>query len=288
MLKKTFAVFLCASLAYLAYSAAIGTASGSSERGSTASTIQAASQKDRDVHQVFVDECVQITPGKDSFPAEFQMGGLDEGPLAVASKTVSMTVPFRICRHEVTQELYRSVMRSNPSRWQGTRNSVEMVAFADAERFCELLTAVLKEKNLIDKNEIVRLPTEVEWEYCCRAGTKTRYSFGDSATSDGDKGSKATILDDYAWHTGNAAGNDPAVGVLKANPWGLYDMHGYLSEFVSDPASPVPNGDRIIRGGSWRNPHSQLTSTYRSSCPHDDATDAIGFRCVIAESTTKP
>jgi formylglycine-generating enzyme required for sulfatase activity len=165
---------------------------------------------------------------------------------------------------------------------------------------------LLKSKNLIAKNEIVRLPTEAEWEYCCRAGTTTRYSFGDSAATEEDKSPKATILNEYAWHTGNAAGNDPVVGSLKPNPWGLYDMHGYLWEFVSDPFSPSADGSqsipkaesepaqndsvatdkspaRIIRGGSWRDEYAMLTSACRLTLPDHAASDAIGIRCVIAE-----
>ena len=156
MLKKTFALLLCGSLAWCVYSVVAGMAAESLASGSAAPTVQAVEKKDADVLKLFVEECVQITPGQDSFPAEFQMGGADEGPLALAPKTVAMTHPFRICKHEVTQELYRNVMRSNPSRWQGKRNSVEMVSFSDAERFCERLTNALHEKNLIGKTELVR------------------------------------------------------------------------------------------------------------------------------------
>ena len=81
-------------------------------------------------------------------------------------------------------------------------------------------------------------PAKAEWEYCCRAGTTTKYSFGDEAQKPGDVTPKATLLGEYGWHTGNAAGNDPPVGALKPNPWGLYDMHGYLWEFTADGWNP--------------------------------------------------
>jgi formylglycine-generating enzyme required for sulfatase activity len=228
------------------------------------------------------------------------MGGPPDGPLASTPREVTMPAAFRISRYEVTQELYRAVMGVNPSRWKGERNSVEMVSFQDAEQFCIRLSAMLQAARLITAKDHVRLPNEAEWEYCCRAGTTTRFSFGDSATLDGDQENAAGALNEFAWHTGNAAGNDPVVGALKPNPWGLYDMHGYLWEFVSTPyiSSPAANDQnaatlagtpagkaaRIIRGGSWRDHHSLLTSHSRLVLPAHAASDAIGFRCVIETS----
>ena len=107
------------------------------------------------------------------------------------------------------------------------------------------------------------------------------------------------LLDKYGWHTGNAAGNDPPVGALKPNAWGLYDMHGYLWEYVSDGWHPhyenapkdgsswEPNLrelPRIMRGGSWRDPYPLLRSAARWSVPDHARSDAIGFRCVLAKS----
>ncbi len=210
----------------------------------------------------FVDESVSINPGSENFPSEFQMGRHFEGPMAATKRTVKMSQPFRISRFETTQELYATIIGSNPSRWKGPRNSVESMSYTDAETFCTKLTIRLQAAKLIEATEIVRLPTEAEWEYCCRAGTDTRYSFGDAAALETDKDPIASILNEYAWHTGNAAGNDPAVGVLKPNPWDLFDMHGYLWEYVSDPEASHNSADKktpatahaacIIRGGSWR------------------------------------
>jgi formylglycine-generating enzyme required for sulfatase activity len=243
----------------------------------------------------FVDECVSITPGERQFPKLFTMGGGD-GQLALEPTEVTLSDPFRISRYEMTQELYELVMSRNPSRWQGRRNSVEMVSWLDATQFCQRLTTVLRTQKLIAENETVRLPTEAEWEYCCRAGSKTQFSFGDSAVSDGDQDNKASILDEYAWHTGNAAGNDPAVGVLKPNAWGLYDMHGYLWEYVhnsgsrpksadsSNDSSSINGAAKVIRGGSWRDHYSLLSNSSRLSLPDHAMSDAIGFRCVIGSN----
>ena len=240
----------------------------------------------------FVDECVIIRPGSDGYSQQFQMGGHFEDPLALPERSVRMSQPFRICKYETTQELYVAVMGNNPSRWKGPRNSVESMSFPDSESFCSKLTISLQNANLIEAQEIVRLPTEAEWEYCCRAGTGTRYSFGDTPGAETDKDPIASILNEYAWHTGNAAGNDPAVGILKPNPWGLFDMHGYLWEYVSDPEVIRKSDDRtnpaaqtstcIIRGGSWKDRASHLTSGARRLVSVNEPSDAVGFRCVIA------
>ena len=245
----------------------------------------------------FVDHCVLIEPGTDKFPQQFQMGRHFESPFALPERTVSLSHSFRISKFEMTQELYAAIVGKNPSRWKGPRNSVESMTFLDAEIFCTKLTVQLRAAKLLATNEVVRLPTEAEWEYCCRARTDTLYSFGDSASTEADPDAGTSILNDYAWHTGNAAGNDPAVGVLKPNPWGLFDMHGYLWEFVSDKYiapdatnSTVPDTAtagatiRIIRGGSWRDHASHLTSGTRLPIPDHVSSDAIGFRCVIASS----
>lgn len=248
----------------------------------------------------FVDECVLIQPGTGSFPQRFQMGGQFVSPFRLPERNVEMSKPFRISRFETTQDLYAAITGRNPSRWTGPRNSVESMSYRDAEVFCTRLTAQLRTAGLIAANEIVRLPTEAEWEYCCRAGTNTLYSFGESPQTASDPDDVTSVLNDYAWHTGNAAGNDPAVGVLKPNPWGLFDIHGYLWEFVSDeytvaesavadaPAMSKPSTGatvRIIRGGSWRDHATHLTSGARQPVPDHVMSDAIGFRCIIAQNT---
>ena len=233
--------------------------------------------------QRFVDECVSITPGQGAFPVKFTVGQPEPLTHELPSRSAALAYKFKICRYETTQELYLAVTGENPSRWQGPRNSVETVSWNDATRFCRRLTVLLRTKELIRNDEEVRLPTQVEWEYCCRAGTSTRYSFGDTPTNDTDN----DILNDHAWSTHNAAGNDPAVGVLKPNKWGLYDVHGYLWEFVSDSAAPTGNQQpdsslKTICGGSWRDEAALLSCSSHFPIPDHASSDAIGFRCVIA------
>lgn len=241
--------------------------------------------------QTFVDELVTITPGTGEFPAELVVPAADA---AAQDVRVPLQRDFAIAKYEVPQNLYAAVMGDNPSRWKGPRNSAEMMTWHEAGQFCARLTQLLREAKLIGEHESIRLPTEIEWEYCCRAGTTTAYSFGHAAQAEGDEGTKATLLDPYAWHTGNAAGNDPPVGALRPNPWGLYDMHGYLWEFCSDswsdavntaaasPSAVAPPEQVVIRGGSWKDRFDQLTSASRRKFATTARDDAVGLRCVRA------
>ena len=229
-------------------------------------------------------------------------------------RRVTIPRPFAISRTEVTWDQWEACVRD---RWcdgpgvelalrtnaDGTPNKaftdwgrgtrpVIGVSWFDAQHFVGWLNWKT------GGDDVYRLPSEAEWEYCCRAGTTTAYSFGAHATRQGDKGTQASLLDPYAWHTGNAAGNDPPVGALKPNPWGLYDMHGYLWEFTADDwhdsytdaptdgaawTSSTGESPRIVlRGGSWKDAHPQLRSAARRSFPRDARDDAVGFRCVLA------
>ncbi len=245
--------------------------------------------------QTFVNEFVSITPGEAKFPASFKMGSDSGSPSEQPQHLVKMSRSFSMAKYEVPQNLYEAVMGSNPSRWKGPRNSVEMMTWDDANEFCRKITQMLQAEKLIEADEKIRLPTEAEWEYCCRAATETKYSFGDNPQNEKDKGPIATILNEFAWHTGNAAGNDPQVGVLKPNAWGLYDFHGYLWEFTADswssdyklaaenkPNSVVNDQTKllVIRGGSWKDHYEKLTSTSRRSISRIEKDDAVGFRCV--------
>ena len=252
----------------------------------------------RKLLKVFVSEFVAITPGKDDFPKSFQMGSAGGPDSEQPAHKVTFDYSYSIARYEVPQNLYEAVMGGNPSRWKGDRNSVEMFDVRDSIKFCSEITGLLRSEKLIKEDEEIRLPTEAEWEYCCRAGTTTKYSFGDEAQKDGDEGKIATLLDPYGWHTGNAAGNDPPVGALKPNKWGLYDMHGYLWEFTSDAwhdtyeDAPTDGSARksdqkdvkyVVRGGSWREAYPLLTSTARVAVAVDFKRDDLGFRCVKAK-----
>jgi formylglycine-generating enzyme required for sulfatase activity len=138
-------------------------------------------------------------------------------------------------------------MGSNPSKWKEPNRPVEQVMWHEAAEFCRLATQHTRVQ--------FRLPTEAEWEYACRAGSRTKWCFGSDQTG----------LGDYAWYSRNSGGHTHPVGRKKPNAWGLYDMHGNVSEFVADwygddyyaksqredPTGPKAGSRRILRGGAW-------------------------------------
>jgi formylglycine-generating enzyme required for sulfatase activity len=226
----------------------------------------------------FVDEFILLTPGQGKYPASFIMGSATEEP----AHRVTFEHPFALARYEVTQELYQVVMGNNPSRWKGARNSVEKVSWDEAMDFCAKATRELRQRKLIGADERIRLPSEAEWEYACRAGTTGAYSFGDAV---GD-------LTHYAWYKDNSKGYDPPVGQKRPNPWGFFDMHGYEFEWCLDgwhpnyegaPADGSAWGDgkeRAIRGGAWSASADAARSAARGHAPVEARREEIGFRCV--------
>ena len=139
-------------------------------------------------------------------PGNFMMGEEKDRHEVILSK------PFYMGVTEVTQAQYEVVMGTNPSYFKGATNPVDNVSWNDATEFCKKLSEKTR--------QAVRLPTEAEWEYACRAGTQTAFSFGDDPAA----------LGDYAWWFGNSGETTHPVGQKKLNAWGLYDMHGNVSE----------------------------------------------------------
>jgi formylglycine-generating enzyme required for sulfatase activity len=235
----------------------------------------------------FADEFVPVTPGQGKFPAAFVMGsGAGGSASEQPAHKVTLKRPFALAKYEVTQELYQAITGENPSRWKGPRNSVEKVSWDEAVAFCRKATQELRRLGLLGKGEVIRLPSEAEWEYVCRAGTTTAYSFGDDAGA----------LTQYGWFTGNAKGNDPPVGAKKPNPWGFYDLHGYVWEWCADAwhenyeGAPADGSlwraegakERVIRGGAWTERAERCRCAARGRAPAETRSDAIGFRCVRA------
>jgi formylglycine-generating enzyme required for sulfatase activity len=240
-----------------------------------------------EILKLFAEQFVKLTPGTGKFPASFTMGS-DRSAAEKPPHQVTFGYAFAIDKYEVTQELYHVVMGGNPSKWKGPRNAVEVVSWQEANDFCEKATRELRAAKLISAKERVRLPSEAEWEYACRAGTTTAWSHGDDLDE----------LGVYCWYKANSKGHDPPVGAKKANPWGLYDMHGYNWEWVADAWSPdykdapadgsarqvAGAKDRVVRGGSWADPADAARSSARHHLPATTRHDTLGFRCVrVAE-----
>jgi len=174
---------------------------------------------------------------------------------------------FEMSVYQTTQADWIDVMPSNPSYFHHEHNlPVEQVSFHDVQEFI---------KKLNDKKDgyFYRLPTEEEWEYCCRAGSTTDFCFGDSEEE----------LKEYAWTWENSDLKTHPVGQKKPNAWGLYDMHGNVWEWCDSfyfKDETDSNSYRVLRGGSWSNNARSARSAIRRSSSPGDSYHLIGFRLV--------
>jgi formylglycine-generating enzyme required for sulfatase activity len=210
-------------------------------------------------------------------PGKFMMGSPDseQGRRADESPQHEVTIskPFYMGVTEVTQAQYEAVMGTNPSANKGPMNPVENVSWNGATEFCRKLSA--------KTGKTFRLPTEAEWEYACRAGSKTRFSFGDSESA----------LGDYAWYKGSRGGNPQPVAQKKPNAWGLYDMHGNVWEWCADGYGSYPTGastdlqgagsgdKRVLRGGNSDDDVGYVRSAVRIYRNPTARYGCDGFRC---------
>ncbi len=218
-----------------------------------------------------------IPPGRylrGSPPTEAGRYG-NEGP----QHSVVISRGFWLGQTPVTQALWTAVMGENPSRFEGPERPVENVSWEDARRFCQALGARCPGLTL-------RLPTEAEWEYACRAGTRTATWVGDlDLSADGEAPQLAAV----AWYQANSGGETKPVAGREPNPWGLHDMLGNVWEWCEDAfdsysesalVDPVTTaGDRrVLRGGSWNDGARCLRAAFRYAF-HPGYRDALlGFR----------
>ncbi len=190
---------------------------------------------------------------------------------------VVLTKHFWLAKTEVTQAQWESVMGSNPSSFKAPNLPVENVSWEDAQAFI----AKLNEKKILPPGWEFALPTEAQWEYACRAGEKGPYSGGS--------------LDVVGWYSKNSGSKTHEVGQKKANAWGLYDMHGNVSEWCADwhedtlkggtdPTGPSSGGSRVFRGGSWRDLASGCRAARRNGGSPGDRYFYLGFRPALVPS----
>jgi formylglycine-generating enzyme required for sulfatase activity/serine/threonine protein kinase len=201
---------------------------------------------------------------------KFLMGSPENEPGRQANDgqqhEVTITKPFHIGVYEVTQAEYEKVTGMNPSKFNkqnggGPDHPVEMVSWDDAVAFCKKLSELPEEKKA---GRVYRLPTEAEWEYACRAGTRTAYSFGDDANK----------LGDHGWFNGNALGKTHPVGQKRPNPWGLFDMHGNVGEMVTNEFNF--RGARYTSMAAW----CRGAARHSPGAPRTFRTFEDGFRVV--------
>lgn len=198
-------------------------------------------------------------------------------------RLVEIKNPFYLGVYEVTQAQWRAVMGNNPSFFKGDNRPVEQVSWNDVSAFINKL-------NAREKTDKYRLPTEAEWEYACRSGTAGPFSFGNCLST-----MEANYNGNYPYSgclKGEYLGKTLPVGSLRANAFGLYDMHGNVMEWCQDrydkssylpnPShnfpSPATNVQRVIRGGGWYLPAYLCRSAQRGIYGQDYDCDAIGFR----------
>ncbi len=211
-------------------------------------------------------------------PGNFRMGenGAACSPANRPSHEVTITRPFHLSVHLVTQAQYEQVMGVNPALFKGPERPVERVSWDDALAFCHKLSEI--------EGAACRLPTEAEWEYACRAGSEAAYCFGDSEI----------LLQKFAWFLGNSECATHDVGKKSPNAWGLYDMHGGVREWCqdwygaypagsqTDPRGPEQGHTRILRGGSWANFAPYCNAAHRARHTPDTALSTLGFRVARA------
>ena len=211
---------------------------------------------------------------------------------------VTISAPFWVGKFEVTQGLYQAMVGSNPSFHQGATRPVDSVSWFDAMNFCSQLNASEAAAGRVPAGYEYRLPTEAEWEYCCRAGTATEYAFGQVLLC-----GQANFGFSHHSNSSCAIGGTTPVGSYPANGFGLYDMHGnvvewcrdswdttanYASAAVVDPYSTT-GSHRVLRGAGF-NDSSYCRSANRDGALPSYTSLGIGFRVVLGPviSTSSP
>jgi formylglycine-generating enzyme required for sulfatase activity len=216
----------------------------------------------------------------------FQMGSREDAPGHLLNETqfeVTLSKGFWMQQTELTQDQYERLMGTNPAFYKGPRNPVDSVTWTEAAEFCRRLSALPPEKRAGNQ---FRLPTEAEWEYACRSGSTTEFCYGDDEAG----------LDNYGWYGRNSARSTHPVGEKLANAWGLYDMHGNVSEWcqdfygayphkATDPRGPASGEKRTHRGGGWFFVPMYARSAHRDAYIPSARYVGLGFRLVATKTS---
>ena len=207
---------------------------------------------------------------------------------------VQITSPFLLGQSEVTQHQWQAVMKTSPWLGQpgtshGANHAANYIPHCDATSFCEVLTRLEQRLQRLPINTAYSLPTEAQWEYVCRAGSPSAFSYGDDESQ----------LVAFGWYRNNTAlqnaGHPHEICRMPANAFGGHDMHGNVAEWCLDwyapalaggnnPTGPGVSGARIIRGGSWMSDPTQCRAAARSSMDPSQGGMGNGFRIAVPAS----
>ena len=206
-------------------------------------------------------------------------------PYSDETKVVVVKHGYWMSQLLITQEIYGTVMGNNPSFFDGMNGvhesnlPVNNITWLEAVSFCKALTILGKQHGSLPDKYEYRLPTEVEWEYACRAGTSTDYYFGDDPHE----------LQEHGWYRGNSMKRIHPVGSKMPNPWGLFDLYGNVREWVGNSFVNTLLNDseqdefRISRGGAYMKPAAECRSSSRSTNSLNHRFRNLGFRPVLAK-----
>jgi|GEM_PF-2359952 len=220
-------------------------------------------------------EIVRVSPGSFTMGSRDNVGLFPHGP--EAPRVVNITKPFWMGRTPVTQRQFNKVMGRKCPQGRGSFNNhpVTNVTWEEANDFCRRATEQTADLDGFSYS----LPTEAQWEYACRAGTTTVFA--------------GEHLEEMGWFSGNSDGKTNCVAKKKPNPWGLYDMHGNVSEWcrdeyrkinevgpLDDPFGLPWSNHKIFRGGSWKSHPDGCRSYYRWWGPPVYKEGDLGFRII--------
>ena len=204
-------------------------------------------------------------------------------PYAEEQRKVLVKNGFWLGKYPVTQEIFAKVMGSNPSFTDSVKVESDLpvnnVSWLEAVSFCKALTILGRNNGTLSENLEFRLPTEVEWEYACRAGTESSYYFGDDPDD----------LEYHAWYKVNSEKSIHPVGQKNPNPWGLHDLYGNVREWVGKSFQNTLLNDneqdefRISRGGGYMKTASECKSSSRSTNSLHHRYRNLGFRLALAK-----